>query len=54
VQPLNLAKNQSLTPNPKQQKRNEVELDFKSLQNYVLSNIDSSEKNNVSSEDRMS
>ena len=32
----------SLTPNPKQGKqKSQVELDFKSLQNYVLSNIDS-------------
>lgn len=35
--------NQSLTPNPKgaQKQKSQVELDFKSLKNYVLSNIDS-------------
>lgn len=38
----------SLTPNPKE--RQKLELDFKGLQNYVLSNIDSSEPESESHE----
>lgn len=44
---------QSLTPNPKQDKQKAQGTDFKSIQNYVISNLDSGEdmiEDNFSSE----